>query len=151
MHLDKSIVERISPPIRQRIRLVGEALNIGVLGLSSFIALYYRGVGNAAMKYVIATGAIAYALVLLTQAILLRKNEDRISILFTTKKVFRLIYTAIYLTCVMLEILAAAEHPGTEKLLSYYGFLFIWVALWGTNCLWLKKVWTKIATLLKSA
>lgn len=121
--------------------LLWDIFMFSVVGLNSFILLLYRHGNHSGLKYVICAGATSYLFVLLIQTIFLRRKTGRRQILFFTKKIFRLIYTAIYLTAIMLDVLTIAEVPGKEWQLSYNGFLFIWVILWGTNFLWLKQVY----------
>lgn len=60
-------------------------------------------------------------------------------------------HTAFYLTVIMLDVIAVTAQTdyGNEKILSYYGFLFIWVGFWGTNFLWLRKITKRIKEVLK--
>ena len=121
--------------------LFGDIFMFSVIGLNSFILLLHRHREHSGLKYVICAGAVAYLFVLTFQTIFLRKNTNRRHILIFTKKVFRIIYTAIYLTAIMLDVLVIAEIPGKEWQIAYNGFLFIWVALWGTNFLWIKQIY----------
>lgn len=125
---------------RDQLLLLWDVFAFSVIGLNSYILLLHRHGTNHGLKYVICTGAVAYLFVLLMQTIMLRKAPNRRHILLFTKKIFRLIYTAIYLTAIMLDVLAIAGAPGSEWQLAYNGYLFIWVSLWGTNFLWLKQV-----------
>ena len=65
--------------------------------------------------------------------------ERRMQVLKFTKKVFRLIYTAVYLTSIMMNIIVASETANHVLPMVYYGWIFIWTTLWGTNCLWIHK------------
>lgn len=129
-----------------RLRVLWDGFSIGVLGLNSFILLYYRYGQHNGMDYVIISGAVGYAAILFAQAIWLRaKPSKRHKTAHRIKSVFRLIYTAMYLTAIMLEVIesSAAKAPGYEKHLMFYGIVFLGVGLWGTNCLWLGKVLTR--------
>ena len=145
------IIEKLktkdTPEIRHTLRTIWEGFNIGILGLNSFILIYLHEQSNTDIKYVICSAALAYALVFLTETILLRDNPQKLIIVRKTKKVFRLIYTAIYLTVIMLEIIVVSELPNPARIMAYYGAMFIWVAVWGTNCLWLSKLQTRLASL----
>lgn len=135
-------------PYQKPLRLAWDVLNLGVIGLNSFILLYFKcGYGDG-MNQVVCFGGTAYAFVLLVQTLFLRKMpEKRQKAVYQTKKIFRLIYTALYLTVIMLNVISVTEvsTEGQEVLLSYYGVLFIWVSLWGTNCLWLRRAAGKAA------
>ena len=120
----------------KRFQRVWEWFSFGVLGLNSFIMLYYRST-QGAIQYVVCAGAVGYALVLFFQTVLYRHSPDQgMRILKVTRKVFRLIYTAIYLTSIMMNIIVASQMSNGVPLMIYYGWSFIWVTIWGTNCLW---------------
>lgn len=121
--------------------LFWDVFMFSVIGLNSFILLIHRHREHSGLKYVICAGAVAYLFVLIFQTIFLWKKPNRRLILLFTKKIFRIIYTAIYLTAIMLDVLAIAEIPGKEWQIAYNGFLFIWVTLWGTNFLWIKQLY----------
>lgn len=124
----------------RRFQKVWEWFNLGVLGLNSFIMLYYRG-AQGAIQYVVCAGALGYALVLLSQSVLYRRcPEQRMQTLKLTRKIFRLIYTAVYLTSTMMNIIVASQMQNSIPLMVYYGWIFIWAAVWGTNCFWAQKV-----------
>lgn len=132
---------------QQLFRTAWDALNIGVISVNSFILLLYKNTNKTGMEYVICAGAIIYILVLLTQTILFRKSPvKKHELIYQTKNIFRLIYTALYLTVIMLDVITvtAQKDQGNERILSYYGFLFIWASLWGTNWLWIGKIKKKI-------
>lgn len=125
------------------LRMLWDGFSVGVLGLNSFILLYYRYGQHNGMDYVIISGAVGYTSILFVQAIWLRtKPKERHQTAHRIKSVFRLIYTAMYLTAIMLEVieLSASKAPGYERHLMFYGIFFLGVGLWGTNCLWLGKV-----------
>ena len=137
----ESLPDRLLPAVRNKIRRVWEWLSFGVLGLNSFIMLYYRS-AHGDIQYVVCAGAAGYALVLLFQSVLHRHcPQRRIQIIKLSRKVFRLIYTAVYLTSIMLNIIAASQLPDKVPLMVYYGWLFVWAAIWGTNCFWGKKAY----------
>lgn len=124
-----------------RFQKIREWLNFGVLGLNSFILLYYRSEQGGGFQKVVLAGAVSYAVVLFLQSISYRHTpERRMQILKITKKVFRLIYTAVYLTSIMMNIIVASETSNHVLPMVYYGWIFIWTTLWGTNCLWIHKV-----------
>lgn len=147
----KEIIEKLktkdTPEMRSILRTIWEGFNIGILGLNSFILIYLHEQSNEEIKYVICSAALAYALVFLVETILLRGNPQKLVIVRKTKKIFRLIYTAIYLTVIMLEIIVVSELPDPARIMAYYGAMFIWVAVWGTNCLWLGKLQTRLVRL----
>ena len=127
--------------------LLWDILTFGVVGVNSFILLLYKHSVRSKLKYVICIGAVAYMVILLLQAILLRKHPDRRRRLTTTKRVFRLIYTALYLTAIMMDILAATL-PGSELQLAYNICLFVFVSLWGTNFLWIWQIYRRFRDFL---
>lgn len=128
------------PALRRGLQRIWEWISFGVLGINSFIMLYYRS-AQGSIQYVVCAGAAGYALVLLLQSILYRHYpERRMRILKLTRKVFRLIYTAVYLTFIMMNIIVAAQMQNGVPLMIYYGWVFIWVAIWGTNCFWAQKI-----------
>lgn len=133
----------------QRLQRVWEWFSIVVLGLNSFILLYYRST-RGSIQYVVCAGATGYFLVVVFQTILYRRQPDRrMQILKLSQRAFRLIYTAIYLTSVMLNILAISQTPNQTDLMAYYGLTFIWAAAWGTNCFWLNRMVQMLKPLLK--
>lgn len=148
MEHTSKIMGSLSPQLRHQLGTIWEAVNIGIIGLNSFVMLYFRRHSNINMKQVIAAGAVAYALVLLAETIALN-NEKRLHWVRATKIIFRLIYTGIYLTCIMLDILAA-KRAGEEEVFTYYTISFVWVAIWGTNYLWLKSLLGLIKNLYKN-
>ena len=99
---------------------------------------------NESIKYVICAGAFAYALIIAVQSIVYRTHPQKMTIVLRTKQIFRLIYTAVNLTAIMLDVLLVVEQPNPERELVYYGWLFIWTVLWGTNFLWMKKIFEKL-------
>ena len=149
----KEITEKLktkdTPEMRSTLRAVWEGFNIGILGLNSFILIYLHEQSNEEIKYVICSAALAYALVFLSETILLRDRPQKLMIVRKTKKIFRLIYTAIYLTVIMLEIIVVAELPNPARIMAYYGAMFIWVAVWGTNCLWLGRMQAELLRLYR--
>ena len=135
--LPKQVSSRLTPEMRRKLQYGWEFLNFGVLGLNSFVLLYLHS-ARSSIQAVICAGMAGYALVLLLQVLLCRSRPRprRLALFRLTKKVFRLIYTAIYLTAIMLDIFAVSQRPDAAPLLVYYGVLFCWVILWGTNCFW---------------
>ena len=150
----KEIIEKVkmkdTPEVRSTLRTVWECFNIGLLGLNSFILLYFRQQGNESMKYVICSCALAYTLVFLAETILFRNHPNKLVFVRKTKKIFRIVYTAVYLTVIMLEIIEVSEQPNPAFMMSYYGILFIWVAVWGTNCFWIGKLYPRLVRLYQS-
>lgn len=133
----KKVWGLLTHPRFQKIR---EWLNYGVLGLNNFILLYYRNEQGGGFQKVVLTGAVSYAAVLSLQSISYRHTpERRMQVLKFTKKVFRLIYTAVYLTSIMMNIIVASETSNHVLPMVCYGWMFIWTTLWGTNCLWIHK------------
>lgn len=125
---------------RKLLLLIWDIFMFAVVGLNSFILLLHRSRANQSFSYVVCAGAALYFFVLLGQTILLLRRDDRHERLVATKRVLRLVYTAIYLTSIMLEVIPLSEISGNEPIIAYKGFLFFWAALWGTNFLWLGQV-----------
>lgn len=132
-----------------RFQRVWEWFSVVVLGLNSFILLYHRSTREA-IQYIVCAGATGYFLVVVFQTILYRHQpESRMRILKLSQKAFRLIYTAIYLTSVMLNILTLSQVPDRMNLMAYYGLTFVWIAAWGTNCFWLNRLTQVLKRLIK--
>ena len=141
----KRVHSRLTPEMRWKLQHGWEFLNFGVLGLNSFVLLYLHSV-RSSIQAVVCAGMAGYALVLLLQILLCRSRPRprRLGLFRLTKKVFRLVYTAIYLTAIMLDIFAVSQRPDAAPLLAYYGALLGWVVLWGTNCFWGITLWQRI-------
>lgn len=140
--------DRLTPAVRDKIRRIWEWFNFGVLGLNSFMMLYFHS-AQGGIRYVVCAGAVGYAGILSFQTILYRHcPKRRMQVVKLSRKVFRLIYTAVYLTSVMLNIIAASQLPGSVPLMVYYGWLFVWAAVWGTNCFWRKKAFIIVRSIL---
>lgn len=123
---------------RNLFRLLWQGCSIGIFGLNSFLILFHRSAHDS-MRQVVLFALIAYITVFLAQTIRLRsRHARRHRVAWRTRTVFRLIYTALYLTAVMLDVLSATAQPGGADpwLLAYYGWLFFGMLLWGTSCLW---------------
>lgn len=141
--------EKRTPGVLARFKKIWEWISFGVLGLNSFIMLYFHSI-NSEIRYVVCAGALGYTAVLSLQTFLYRHYpKRRLYLIKLSKKVFRLIYTAIYLTAIMLNIIAASQVPNNIPSMVYYGWLFVWAAIWGTNCLWsnilVKKIKHRLA------
>ena len=117
----KRVQTRLTPEIRRKLQYGWEFLNFGVLGLNSFVLLYLHS-ARSSIQAVICAGMAGYALVMLLQALLCRSRPRprRLELFRLTKKVFRLVYTAIYLTAIMLDIFAVKQnrHPPQLRLLT---------------------------------
>ncbi|WP_133304215.1 hypothetical protein [Ruthenibacterium lactatiformans] len=126
--------------LNQQVKRIWDGFSLGVLGLNSFIMLYHHSV-QGPIQYVVCAGAVGYCLVLCFQSILYRHCPvRRMQILKLSQRAFRLIYTAIYLTSIMLNIIAASQMPDSTTLMAYYGMVFIWAAAWGTKFFWLNRL-----------
>lgn len=141
--------ERFYKEHRSLLLLVWDVFGFSVVGLSGFLRLLYHNRANHDFQYVICTGAALYLFVLLGQTVLLLRRDDRHEKLVAAKRVLRLIYTAIYLTSIMLEVIPMSQTPGNEPLIAYKGFLFFWAVLWGTNFLWVKQVSRRLMVIHK--
>ena len=141
----KRVQSRLTPEMRRKFQYGWEFLNFGVLGLNSFVLLYLHS-ARSSIQAVVCAGMAGYALVLLLQIFLCRSRPHprRLELFRRTKKVFRLLYTAIYLTAIMLDIFAVSQRPDAAPLLACYGVLFCWVILWGTNCFWGIALWRRV-------
>lgn len=143
----QALRKAITPQRAAKLKYIWEAFSIGILGLNSFILLYLHEDNNESIKYVICAGAFAYALIIAVQSIVYRTHPQKMTIVLRTKQIFRLIYTAVNLTAIMLDVLLVVEQPNPERELVYYGWLFIWAVLWGTNFLWMKRIFAKLREL----
>ena len=145
----KRVQTRLTPEIRRKLQYGWEFLNFGVLGLNSFVLLYLHS-ARSSIQAVICAGMAGYALVMLLQALLCRSRPRprRLELFRLTKKVFRLVYTAIYLTAIMLDIFLAAHRPDAAPLLVFHCMSFVWVALWGTNGFWGLRLWRRVSPVI---
>lgn len=136
-----SAVERLlrwAQPRQRALRLAWQGFGIGVIGLNSYLMLLNRTT-DIGLKKVVLFGLLAYAAVFCFLTVWLRREPHRRRrIAQQIKTLFRLIYTALYLTTVMLDVLAITARPdgGGRWMLVYYGWLFLGMGVWGTNCLW---------------
>lgn len=129
----------LTPARCHRLLSVWDGCNIGVLGLSSYLLLYLRGTADPGLKHVICWGAVGYILTLAVQAAVLRGCTGRLQAMRTTRTVFRLLYTALYLTALMIDIFALSGQPDTAGQMTWQGALCLWACIWGTRCLWLGR------------
>lgn len=122
-----------------------DIISIGVIGLASFITLYNRQGANTSMAYVIVIAMIAYVLMLGAEILFLRvlkKDESWRIKLRTTRKVFRLIHTSIYLTIIAANLIGAtkmAAMGNMDGVIIQNIIAFVGVAVVGTSCLWRNK------------
>lgn len=137
-----------TPELQTRFKKLWEWISFGVLGLNSFIMLYFHSI-NSEIRYVVCAGALGYTVALSFQTFLFRRcPQRRMYLIKLSKKIFRLIYTAIYLTAIMLNIIAVSQTSNNIPGMVYYGWLFVWAAVWGTNCLWRRKALQIVRLLL---
>lgn len=116
-----------------------QGFSIGVIGFNSYLMLLSRCAANRGLKHVVCAGITAYAAVFLFQAVRLRRAPARLRrVAGQTRVVFRLVYTALSLTAILLDVLALLRRPGpVDPLrLALYGWNFGFMTLWGTFCLW---------------
>ena len=148
----KRVQTRLTPEMRRKLQYGWELLNFGVLGLNSFVLLYLHS-ARSSIQAVICAGMVGYVLVLLLQILLCRNrpHSRRLELFQLTKKMFRLVYTAIYLTATMLDILAVSRRPDAAPLLACYGLLFGWIILWGTNGFWGITLWQRVRPVIRCA
>jgi len=139
MMLKQWAYDRIPPQIQARLRTIWEVFNVAFLGLNGYLLLYHRSAFDTGLRHVILSGAVFYALILLIQLIRYWRKPEWLGAFRTTKKVFRLIYTAFYLTGIMINVCAMPMGRQSTGLLLWYGIQFCWAVLWGTNCFWLSK------------
>lgn len=146
----EGVQKRLTPETRRKFQYGWEILNFGILGLNSFVLLYLHS-ARSSIQAVICVGMAGYALVMLLQAVLCRRRPRprRLELFRLTKRVFRLVYTAIYLTAIMLDVFAVSRQPDAAPMLACYGALFGWVVLWGTNCFWGAALWRRVRPLIR--
>ena len=131
--------DHITPQIQARLHTMWEVFNIAFLGLNSYLLLYHHSAFDTGLRHVILSGAGLYAIILLVQLIRYWRKPEWLGAFQTTKKVFRSIYTALYLTGIMINVCALPMGRQSTGLLLWYGIQFCWAVLWGTNCFWLGK------------
>lgn len=141
---------RFTPEVRDNVRTIWKGVNIGILGLNSFLLMFFREQDNKGIKYVICSGAAAYVLVFFMETVIFHNSPQKLTVVRKTEKIFRLIYTAIYLTAIMIDIIEVSEQPNPDRIMAYYGAIFIWVALWGTKCLWIQSLYPKVLNLYQA-
>ncbi|HJD20344.1 MAG TPA: hypothetical protein H9915_00835 [Candidatus Gemmiger faecigallinarum] len=108
-------------------KLAWQGLSIGVIGLNSYLMLLNR-TANIGLKKVVWFGLFAYTAAFCILTFWLRREPGRRQhIALRIKAAFRLLYTALYLTAVMLDVLAITAQPdvGDRWMLVYYGCLFL--------------------------
>ena len=138
-------IERYQAPLI----LVRDMFLFSVVGLNSFIMLLRRSGIDRGLKHVVCVGTVAYFVVLIYQAVFLIRYKRLHRTLPHVRRIFRLLYTALYLTATMMDILLLESRPENRPLFVYHGVLFIWTALWGTNVLWGKPLWDCLCTHLR--
>lgn len=124
---------------REILRNIWQAVSIGVIGLNSYLLLLNRCTDHPSMQKVVYSGTAAYAVVFLFQTLRLRcMPTRRHRVARQTRTVFRLVYTVLYLTAIMLDVMNVIDStsPDRTQHLVYYGWNFIAMGVWGTCCLW---------------
>jgi hypothetical protein len=128
--------------------MLWDLLYIGVIGLNSYILLIYNNRQEPELIYVICAAAAIYVVTLILLLIKLRRHKRRREILYSIRKIFRIIYTAVYLTIIMLHIIrmGSFETISNEQRIAliYNISMFFIIAAIGTSSFWLKKVIKKV-------
>ncbi|MBK1810026.1 hypothetical protein JHL18_05130 [Clostridium sp. YIM B02505] len=126
------------------IRALWDFIYIGVIGLNSYIWLFHNNRNEPKMKYVIVGMAIVYVVTSFLLSVMFRGDKLRRQKIYLVRKIFRLIYTAVYLTIIMLHLINLGLFDtipdGKVELLIYNIVMFIVIAITGTISLWWKKV-----------
>ncbi|MCM1991429.1 hypothetical protein [Oceanirhabdus seepicola] len=123
-----------------------DILIICIIGLNSFILLYLRNQEHSDMYRVIYAFLNAYIVVFVTEIIVLlffRRNVDLRNVLYFTRKIFRLIYTAVYLTIIMITLIHIEDYATPDQMqnvMIYNSVMFVGISINGTSCIWGKKL-----------
>lgn len=131
--------------------ILRDVFSIGLLGLNSFLMLFYKGWLVQPIKYVICAGVLAYVLILLSETALLWREKHRLEVVYKTRRVFKVIYAAIYMTALMIHIidLLQDKQPGYRWQTAWLGLLFIFAGIWGANSRWLPTIKEKALALYR--
>lgn len=127
----------------KRLIFIWDILYVGVIGVNSFILLVLNNRNEHKLIYVICAMAVLYITVLLTILIKFRKSKQLRKILYSARKIFRIIYTAIYLTIIMLHLIRLGLFntiQDEDKLNVTYNIIsFIFILIVGSSSFWWKK------------
>lgn len=123
--------------------ILWDILYVGFIGVNSYILLIYNNSNEPKMMRVICAMTVAYVTSLITILIKLREDKKLRKILYLTNKIFRLIYTATYLTIIVLHLIRLGSFKTISSFQSgaviYNIIMFFFIAIIGTSSLWWKK------------
>lgn len=131
--------------------MLWDFLYIVIIELNSYILLIYNNRQESKMIYVICAMAAAYVTILLTIFIKFEKGNQRRKVLYFTRKIFRIIYTVVYLTIIMLHLIRMGPFEAIsneEKIAIIYNIvMFVLILMIGTISFWWKKALNMILKL----
>ncbi|MEK3697934.1 MULTISPECIES: hypothetical protein [unclassified Paenibacillus] len=130
---------------------------IGIIGMNSFIILFHHnwnkdmdlGYTDPLTK-VIGAATLSYLLTFIFQVMILRKKNiyaARRTMLYTTRKVFRLIYMTVCLVIIMIKQINMGifdSVPVPQSAVFQSATMFMGTLIIGTSCLWSGKLWRLI-------
>ena len=130
--------------ILKKVLILWDILYVGVIGLNSYILLIYKNFIEHKMMYVLCAMAFAYTVVLTTVFVKLRKNKRMRKVLYSVKKIFRVIYTLTYLTIIILHLIRLGLFKSISNIQNidviYNIVMFLIITLLGALSLWWKKI-----------
>ncbi|NRT80719.1 uncharacterized membrane protein (DUF485 family) [Clostridium beijerinckii] len=130
--------------ILKKVLILWDILYVGVIGLNSYILLIYTNSNEHKMMYVMCAMAFAYTVVLTTVFVKLRKNKRMRKVLYSVKKIFRVIYTLTYLTIIILHLIRLGLFESISNIQNidviYNIVMFLIITLLGALSLWWKKI-----------
>lgn len=121
-----------------------DILYIGVIGLNSYILLIHKNQNEEKLIYVICAAAFSYVLTLIILLIKLRKKKKLRETLYLTRKIFKVIYTILYLTIIMIHLIRLSSleevSNGQMIVIIYNIVMFIIILLINIISFWWRKV-----------
>ena len=123
-----------NPKVQSAIHIV----QLSLISIASYFLLLFRTAHITGLGNVIIFGILFYTVVYVIEFTRNRGETKKRRILLV-KRVFGLIYTAIYLAAIMIEIIHCCTANDNLRL-TLQSLLFVWVALWGTRDFWIQKL-----------
>lgn len=120
-------------------KITSNWLQFSLIGIISYISLYFRAEHISGVGMVIIFGGVSYTLVYAVEMMRIREIEQKRKNIIFVKLIFRLVYTAIYLTVIIIDIIKLAG-DSNKWALMINGLLFIWVLIWGTRDFWINRI-----------
>ena len=123
-----------NPKVQAAVNIV----QLSLISIASYFLLLFRTAHITGLGNVIIFGILFYTVVYVIEFTRNRGETKKRRILLV-KRVFGLIYTAIYLAAIMIEIIHCCTANDNLRL-TLQSLLFVWVALWGTRDFWIQKL-----------